>query len=309
LFPSHDRYEFSERIKDFDLDEIEDGIKQRAVEYAVLLSQLKQDIADKRNTNYTESYRTDKLRMNAFFKLKETPRFNKYFKALLKTDEITALSKDDDALRNRVYMNQTRGSNASEVNFRRDDINFLVALARRYEKLTSKAKKSGGRVPNAGKPLPKRQLQSFKKKLPSKPRTKKNSAWMAHLAEFRKANPSIAAKDMMKAAKQTYKSGGAHCGGELVLQQDGGASIKPDIKMTEDTHTMPDGTIMSGKSHSSEIKKLVAAKTAGNVPTAPEKMAEKSDQDQSKIMVDIMNSYDEFNKRFEDISNSNATRS
>ena len=169
-------------------------------------------------------------------------------------------------------------------------------------------KRRGGRMPNTGKPLPKRQLQSYKKKLPSKPRTKKNSAWMAHLAQFRKANPSIAAKDMMKAAKQTYKSGGAHCGGEMVLQQDGGASIKHDIKMTQDTHTMPDGTVMSGKSHSSEIKKLVAAKTAGNVPTAPEKMAEKSDQDQSKIMVDIMNSYDEFNKRFEDISNSNTSR-
>ena len=169
--------------------------------------------------------------------------------------------------------------------------------------------KKGGRVPNAGKPLPKKQLQSFAKKEPSKPRTKKNSAWMAHLAEFRKANPSIKAKDMMKAAKQTYKKGGAHCGGELVLPS-GGAEIKPDIKMTEDKHMMPDGSLMSGKSHSAEsmvIKDLVAAKKAGNVPEAPEKLPEKSEADQKKIMIDIMNSFDVFNKRFEQISNSNSS--
>jgi hypothetical protein len=169
--------------------------------------------------------------------------------------------------------------------------------------------KKGGRVPNAGKPLPKKQLQSFAKKEPSKPRTKKNSAWMAHLAEFRKANPSIAAKDMMKAAKQTYKKGGAHCGGELVLPS-GGAEIKPDIKMTEDKHLMADGSLMSGKSHSAEsmvIKDLVAAKKAGNVPEAPAKLPEKSEADQKKIMIDIMNSFDVFNKRFEQISNSNSS--
>ena len=66
---------------------------------------------------------------------------------------------------------------------------------------------------------------------------------------------------------------------------------------------------MPGKSHSSEIKKLVAAKKAGNVPAAPEKMEEKSADDQSKIMVDIMNSYDELNKRLEEISNSDSTLS
>lgn len=172
--------------------------------------------------------------------------------------------------------------------------------------------KKGGRKPNTGKPIPKKQLQSFAKKEPSKPRTKKNSAWMAHLSEFRKNNPSIKAKDMMKAAKQTYKKGGAHCGGELIMAT-GGAEIKPDIKMVEgDTHLMQDGTIMPGKTHgdtSKKIKEIMVEKKAGNVPAAPEKLPEKSETDQSKIMVDIMNSYDEFNKRFQDIANSNTSLS
>ena len=50
-------------------------------------------------------------------------------------------------------------------------------------------------------------------------------------------------------------------------------------------------------------------KKAGNVPAAPEKLPEKSETDQSKIMVDIMNSYDEFNQRFQDIANSNTSLS
>jgi hypothetical protein len=182
-------------------------------------------------------------------------------------------------------------------------------------------KKRGGRVRHPGKPRPKKQLQSFAKKEPSKPRTKKNSAWMAHLAEFRKANPSIAAKDMMKAAKQTYKKGGAHCGGAQnhcnappPIDGDqigvGGAAIKPDIKMVGETHTMPDGTIMPGKTHGGDsklVKEIMEEKMSGNAPVAPEKLPEKSKQDQKQIMVDIMNSYDTFNKRFEDVSNSSAS--
>ena len=180
----------------------------------------------------------------------------------------------------------------------------------------------GGRAPNQGKPLPKKQLQSTDKKKPSGPRTKKNSAWMAHLAEFRKANPSVKPKDVMKMAKQTYKKvGGAHCGGAQnhcnappPIDGDqigvGGAAIKPDIKMTEDTHTMPDGSIMSGKTHAGDmvlpgqVKQLMVEKMAGNMEAAPDKLPEKSAKDQTQIMVDIMNSYDEFNKRFESISNS-----
>lgn len=194
-----------------------------------------------------------------------------------------------------------------------------------YEKFRARFEDaSGGRMPNTGKPLPEQQLQSFAQKKPSAPRTKKNSTWMAHLAEFRKANPTIKARDMMKAAKQTYKKGGAHCGGAQnhcnappPIDGDqigvGGAAIKPDIKMTEETHTMPDGSIMPGKTHGGEmvlpgqVKQLMVEKMAGNLPTAPEKLPEKSAKDQTQIMVDIMNSYDTFNKRFEDISNSAAT--
>ena len=187
----------------------------------------------------------------------------------------------------------------------------------------AKAKK-GGRKPNPGKPLPEKQLQSFAKKEPSKPKTKKNSAWMAHLAEFRKANPSVKPKDVMKMAKMTYKKGGAHCGGAQnhcnappPIDGDqigvGGAVIKPDIKMTEETHTMPDGTIMPGKTHGGEmvlpgqVRQLMVEKKAGDLPVASEKLPEKSKQDQTQIMVDIMNSYDTFNKRFQDVSNSTAS--
>ena len=164
--------------------------------------------------------------------------------------------------------------------------------------------KKGGRKPNTGKPLPEKQLQSFAKKEPSKPRTKKNSAWMAHLAEFRKNNPQIKSRDMMKAAKQTYKKAG-----ELVLPS-GGAEIKPDIRKIEgDTHTMPDGSVMPGKTHadSEKVKDIMEQKKAGQIPIAPEKLPEKSEKDQTQIMVDITNSYDNFNKRFEDISNSAAS--
>lgn len=171
-------------------------------------------------------------------------------------------------------------------------------------------KKRGGRKPNAGKPLPKKQLQSYEKKPEPKPRTKRTSAWMAHLAEFRKNNKSVKPRDVMKEAKKTYKkSGGAHCGGELILPVGGAVEIKPDLKMT-DTHTMRDGTTMSGKSHtvdSKKVKEIMDEKQAGNVPNAPEKLPEQSVADQKQIMVDIMNSYDEFNKRFQDISNSNAS--
>jgi len=192
---------------------------------------------------------------------------------------------------------------SSPVDFDKQYEDYLKFLE--DEKKKDSKKKKGGRKPHPGKPIPKKQLQSYAKKEPSKPKTKRNSAWMAHLAEFRKANPQIKSRDMMKAAKQTYKKD--KCGGELVLPS-GGAEIKPDIKMT-DTHMMPDGTIMPGKTHadSKKVKEIMDEKKAGNAPVAPEKLPEKSDKDQTQIMVDITNSYDNFNKRFEDISNSNAS--
>ena len=155
--------------------------------------------------------------------------------------------------------------------------------------IKSKAKKSGGNIRNTGKPLPKKQLKSASGKANS---TKKNTSWLSHVAEFRKANPSIKNRDVMREAKKTYnKSGGA----ELVVDNN-----------KIETHKMPDGSVMSGKTHS-KISELVKQKKAGNVPEAPQKQDKKSDDDQSKIMVDIMNSFDVFNNRFGAISNSAGT--
>ena len=157
---------------------------------------------------------------------------------------------------------------------------------------------SGGNIRNTGKSRPKLQLKSASGKANS---TKKNTSWLSHVAEFRKANPSIKNRDVMREAKKTYNKSG----GELLLTNSGGAELVVDNNKIE-THKMPDGSVMSGKTHS-KLSELVKQKKAGNVPEAPDKQDKKSDDDQSKIMVDIMNSFDVFNDRFGAISNSAGT--
>ena len=157
---------------------------------------------------------------------------------------------------------------------------------------------SGGNIRNTGKPLPMKQLKSASGKANS---TKKNTTWLTHVAEFRKANPSIKNRDVMREAKKTYNKSG----GELLLTNSGGAEVVVDNNKIE-THTMPDGSVMTGKTHS-KISELVKQKKAGNVPEAPDKQEKKSDDTQSKIMVDIMNSFDVFNNRFGAISNSSGS--
>ena len=159
-------------------------------------------------------------------------------------------------------------------------------------------KDSGGNIRNTGKPLPKKQLKSASGKANS---TKKNTSWLTHVAEFRKANPSIKNRDVMREAKKTYNKSG----GELLLTNSGGAELVVDNNKIE-THKMPDGSVMTGKTHS-KLSELVKQKKEGNVPEAPDKQDKKSDDDQSKIMVDIMNSFDVFNDRFGAISNSAGT--
>ena len=69
-------------------------------------------------------------------------------------------------------------------------------------KVVKEAPKAG-RVPNPGKPIPKKQLMSSRGKMESKSR--KNSSWLAHLAEFRKNNKTVKSKDVFREAKKTYK--------------------------------------------------------------------------------------------------------
>ena len=157
---------------------------------------------------------------------------------------------------------------------------------------------------------------------------RKNTAWLTHVAEFRKANPSIKSKDVFREAKKNYKknstsdkkspkkSGGAHCGGELELIQEA-SSAQPIHEA--DTHTVPvidihqidvekeDKAPPPMKKDAPMVQKIMVEKTAGQVPAAPKEDPKKTEDEQNTIMVDIMNSYDEFNKRFEEISNSNAS--
>ena len=279
-----------------------------------------------------------------------------------------------------------------------------------------------GRAPNTGKRLAKEQLMSSSGKT-NNPR--KNTTWLTHVAEFRKANPSIKSKDVFREAKKTYSKsatakrggkrvddgrdtyttngkdyviinnqiyeitvddddemvglvdptystpindpvviagikrqdpaairkwreaneypmfvrakkrqnpnitvkkvidmwktrnlGGVHCGGELELIQE--ASSAQPIQEA-DTPTAPavdihqidvekeDKAPPPMKKDTPMVQRIMVEKTAGQVPAAPKEQPKKSEDEQNNIMVDIMNSYDEFNKRFEEISNSNAS--
>ena len=179
---------------------------------------------------------------------------------------------------------------------------------------TGKTHTKDSRVVKAGN-----QLMSSRGKMESKSR--KNSTWLTHLAEFRKNNPSVKAKDVFREAKKTYtkspkKSGGAHCGGELELIQESssaepiheaGQATAPKVDIhqidVEKDKKPPPPTNIDARM----VQTIMTDRKAGNVPEAPEKAPDKPEKDQNKIMVDIMNSYDEFNKRFEQISNSSST--
>ena len=43
--------------------------------------------------------------------------------------------------------------------------------------------------------------------------TKKSNPWLVHVAKFRKENPSLSYKDVLKQAKTTYTKGSAISGG------------------------------------------------------------------------------------------------
>ena len=164
---------------------------------------------------------------------------------------------------------------------------------------------------------------------------RKNTAWLTHVAEFRKANPSIKSKDVFREAKKNYKknstsdkknstsvkkspkkSGGAHCGGELELIQEASSAqpiheadtpASPVIDIHQIDVEKEDKAPPPMKKDAPMVQKIMVEKTAGQVPAAPKEDPKKTEDEQNTIMVDIMNSYDEFNKRFEEISNSNAS--
>ena len=161
-------------------------------------------------------------------------------------------------------------------------------------------------VKAGGKSIPKKQLKSASGPMSSKSR--KNSTWLTHLAEFRKNNKNVKAKDVFREAKKTYKkpekkSGGAHCGGVLVL--DPVPTIEVDNNKIESN--MNEAPKPAEKKDIPIVKQIMEEKRAGVAPPAPDKKSEMSEKDQNKLSVDILSSYDEYNKRFQDISNSNMS--
>ena len=311
--------------------DFKESIDEDAQEYYILLQETGAGASYGISKDQMKKARKMKKLVNAFFKTKETPKFNKYFKSLLEKDSVKELYDENDyEMSNRATENVVIQFGDFEEPLDEINIDMFIATARRYEreapaapKKKSAAKKPkqqpvaptepsladelrsaaidaefGGNIRNTGKPLPKKQLKSASGKAN---KTKKNTTWLTHVAEFRKSNPSIKNRDVMREAKKTYNKSG----GELLLTNSGGAEVVVDNNKIE-THTMPDGSVMTGKTHS-KISELVKQKKAGNVPEAPDKQDKKSDDDQSKIMVDIMNSFDVFNNRFGAISNSAGT--
>ena len=69
------------------------------------------------------------------------------------------------------------------------------------------------------------------------------------------------------------------------------------------THVMPDGVVHTGKTHTAESKVVSVPETKQE-----KKEVKKQDRDNKEILSDILDSYDSFNKNFQDISNSDNTK-
>lgn len=65
------------------------------------------------------------------------------------------------------------------------------------------------------------------------------SAWLKHVMSVKNKNPHFSLGDAMKAAKKTYKKGGAE-------EEEKGEMMGGQLKAT---HVMPDGTVMPGAKH------------------------------------------------------------
>ena len=102
---------------------------------------------------------------------------------------------------------------------------------------------------------------------------------------------------------KTRNLGGAHCGGVLVL--DPVPTIEVDNNKIESN--MNEAPKPAEKKDIPIVKQIMEEKRAGVAPPAPDKKSEMSEKDQNKLSVDILSSYDEYNKRFQDISNSNMS--
>ena len=145
----------------------------------------------------------------------------------------------------------------------------------------------------AGKAPPKRDVDPKNiRKIPAPKQTRKPAgAWLMHLKQFRASNPQIKAKDVMREAKKTYtKSGGAK------------PTVNPVTKAPPRAEpSIPD---VAQSKVPARIKPDAPAQPV--LPVAPRIPKEKTEKDQNTILQDIKDSYNNFNDRFEDISNSSA---
>jgi len=146
-------------------------------------------------------------------------------------------------------------------------------------------------APKAGKaPAEKK---SNIRKIPAPKQTRKPAgAWMQHLKQFRAANPHVKAKNVMKEAKKTYKKSG---GAEPTVNPVTKAPARTEPKKPDVSETKVPERIQPDRP---------AQPVAPKIQRVPE---EKSEKDQDQILVDIMESYNDFNKRFEEISNSDRS--
>ena len=115
---------------------------------------------------------------------------------------------------------------------------------------------------------------------------------MQHLKQFRAANPHVKAKDVMREAKMTYKKTG---GAEPTVNPVTKAPARTEPKKPEVAEAKVPARIQPDRP---------AQPVAPKIQRVPE---EKSEKDQDQILVDIMESYNDFNKRFEEISNSDRS--
>ena len=211
-----------------------------------------------------------------------------------------------------------------------------VKTVKKKPKLIIK-KKTEPKVEPKAKPAKKKPKLIIKKKEEPKkeevkPAKKKRSSpasspWFKHLAEFRKANPTVGACDVMKQAKLTYKATNPRVKTDRSKDPNyvynektkrynkkkvkkGKKSVKKEeVPAPIQTELKPKEPMTITKTSTGEVIPLkLKEKKGGDVPLQVplvQQRPETSVEEQQRILADIISSYDEYNKKFQDISNSN----
>ena len=133
----------------------------------------------------------------------------------------------------------------------------------------------------------KQDILDLNKSKPKEKEIKKPNAWKLHLQKFRKENPNITGKDVMKEAKKTYKKS------SLTGSTSKPSKKKEIIKKDDLSKLPPPPDKFFDKDYIELLKK-------------EEKKLEKNNS--SELLEDIKASYNKFNKDFTFIANSDMTK-